>query len=308
MYENVYSKQDLTYKFIIKKLNIRFHRYLGYEGENLTFNNVELIPLANDNKYMDISYSVDDEVSVNIEHQSSPVYESKMNDIYKYHIYLESDNRKPVISCIVSTYNPNQGCRECNIDYNIVIRPDFFFIKNKNAKEILNNIKSKVKNNIPLTDNEAIDLILVPDMNHNLNINELFEITTKLLKKVIISDNQFYLDLIDCHKKMLKRFFNNDEYGRFEKMLNIKAEDYGFEPNVTGFEEAVALSYIDGKEEGREEGRNEGRVEGRVEGRKEGREEGRVESNYEIACKLLEMGLDEDLIFKATGLTIDDIK
>ena len=37
-------------------------------------------------------------------------------------------------------------------------------------------------------------------------------------------------------------------------MLNIKAEDYGFEPNVTGFEEAVALSYIDGKEEGREEG------------------------------------------------------
>ena len=276
MYENVYSKQDLTYKFIIKKLNIRFHRYLGYEGENLTFNNVELIPLANDNKYMDISYSVDDEVSVNIEHQSSPVYESKMNDIYKYHIYLESDNKKPVISCIVSTYNPNQGCRECNIDYNIVIRPDFFFIKNKNAKEILNNIKSKVKNNIPLTDNEAIDLILVPDMNHK------------------------------------KRFFNNDEYGRFEKMLNIKAEDYGFEPNVTGFEEAVALSYIDGKEEGREEGRNEGRVEGRkegrVEGRVEGRKEGRVESNYEIACKLLEMGLDEDLIFKATGLTIDDIK
>ena len=95
---------------------------------------------------------------------------------------------------------------------------------------------------------------------------------------------------------MLKRFFNNDEYGRFEKMLNIKAEDYGFEPNVTGFEEAVALSYIDGKEKGREEGRDEGR------------EEGRVESNYEIACKLLEMGLDEDLIFKATGLTIDDIK
>ena len=95
-------------------------------------------------------------------------------------------------------------------------------------------------------------------------------------------------------------------------MLNIKAEDYGFEPNVTGFEEAVALSYIDGKEEGREEGRNEGRVEGRkegrVEGRVEGRKEGRVESNYEIACKLLEMGLDEDLIFKATGLTIDDIK
>lgn len=292
MYENVHSKQDLTYKFIIKILNIRFHRYLGYEGEKLTFNNSELIPLASDNKYMDISYSVDDEINVNIEHQSSPVYESKMNDIYKYHIYLETESKKPVISCIVSTYNPNWGCKECNIDYNIVIQPDFFFIKNKNAKEILNNIKSKVKNNIPLTDDEAIDLILVPDMNHDLNINELFETTTGLLKKVIISDYQFYSDLIDCHKKMLKRFFNNDEYKEFEKMLNIKAEDYGFEPNVTGFEEAVELSYIDGKEEGMEKGRKEGRK----------------ENNYEIACKLLEMGLDEDLIFKVTGLTIDKIK
>ena len=33
-------------------------------------------------------------------------------------------------------------------------------------------------------------------------------------------------------------------------MLNLKAIDYGLEPNVTGFEEAVNLSYLDGKREG----------------------------------------------------------
>ena len=36
-------------------------------------------------------------------------------------------------------------------------------------------------------------------------------------------------------------------------MLNLKAIDYGLEPNVTGFEEAVNLSYLDGKREGRPE-------------------------------------------------------
>ncbi len=283
MCSEIHSKQDLTYKFIIKTLNIRFHRYLGYEGEKLTFNNVELIPPANDNKYMDISYNVDEIINVNIEHQSSPVYESKMRDIYKYHIYLEAEDKKPVISCVVGTYNPNYGCKNAKIDYNMTISPDFFLLKDKNAKEILSNIKFKVKNNIPLTDNEAIDLILTPDMSHNFDIVKLFEITSDLLKRAIILDNGFRLDLFACHKKMLRRFFNQDDYVRFVKMVNIKAEDYGFEPNVTGFEEAVELSYIEGKEDGFDE------------------------KNLDVASKMFDLGFDEEDVFKVTGLTREDI-
>lgn len=41
-------------------------------------------------------------------------------------------------------------------------------------------------------------------------------------------------------------------------MLNLKAEDYGFEPNVTGFEEAVNLAYLDGKREGHSEDYDDG--------------------------------------------------
>ena len=46
-----------------------------------------------------------------------------------------------------------------------------------------------------------------------------------------------------------------------ENMLNLKAIDYGLEPNVTGFEEAVNLSYLDGKREGISEGKKDGRPE-----------------------------------------------
>ena len=64
------------------------------------------------------------------------------------------------------------------------------------------------------------------------------------------------------------------------KMLNLKAEDYGFEPNVTGFEEAVNLAYLDGKREAIED----------------------------IAKNLIELGIDDETISKATKLDLKTIQ
>ena len=63
-------------------------------------------------------------------------------------------------------------------------------------------------------------------------------------------------------------------------MLNLKAEDYGFEPNVTGFEEAVNLAYLDGKREAIED----------------------------IAKNLIELGIDDETIAKATKLDLKTIQ
>ena len=64
------------------------------------------------------------------------------------------------------------------------------------------------------------------------------------------------------------------------KMLNLKAEDYGLEPNVTGFEEAVNLAYLDGKREAIED----------------------------IAKNLIELGIDDETISKATKLDLKTIR
>ena len=63
-------------------------------------------------------------------------------------------------------------------------------------------------------------------------------------------------------------------------MLNLKAEDYGFEPNVTGFEEAVNLAYLDGKREAIED----------------------------IAKNLIELGIDDETIAKDTKLDLKTIQ
>lgn len=298
------SREDETYKFIIKKLGIRFHKRLGYDGDSIEIKNIELTPLAVDNKYMDIFYNVDGKTNHNIELQSSPVYESKLKDMYKYRIYSESEDGMPFKSCIFATYNPNHGLKSIEIDGDINFHPDIYYLKNQNAEEVLNVIADKVKNRIPLLDTEAIDLIFIPDMENDFDIEEVMELTSKLLVNAVIEDRQFHLDLIECQKKMLQRFLKVAKRKKVEKMLNLKAEDFGFEPNVTGFEESVNLAYLDGWREGFDEGWRKGFDEGW----REGFDDGKNQTKLEDARNFLELGVDEDIISKATGLDLKTVK
>ena len=121
--------QDLAYKFYFKTLRIKFHIYMGYDGEELKFTNTEINPLPNYEKRKDISYIIDGKTSYNIEFQSSAVYNDKMITIYKYHIYDETETGLPVKNIIFSTSNPNHGIKYIYIDYGIIFIPDFFFTK-----------------------------------------------------------------------------------------------------------------------------------------------------------------------------------
>ena len=51
----------------------------------------------------------------------------------------------------------------------------------------------------------------------------------------------------------------------------------------------------------------EGEVKGRAEGRAEGKAEGKNEANEETAKRMLELGLEIEIIEKATGLSKEEI-
>ena len=87
-------------------------------------------------------------------------------------------------------------------------------------------------------------------------------------------------------------------------MLNLKAEDYGLKPHTTGFEESIALAYLDGIDDGTEKGIKKG-IE---KGMKKGMEEGIEKEKEKTAKKLLELGIDEETIQKATELNHDQIQ
>ena len=95
-----------------------------------------------------------------------------------------------------------------------------------------------------------------------------------------LPDEKFRKTLLDCQEKILQRFYTNKEIKELKKMHNIKAEDYNIEPGITGFEEAVNLSYLSGKREG-----------------------------FQItAINLIKQGIDDETISKGTGLNIETIQ
>ena len=123
-------------------------------------------------------------------------------------------------------------------------------------------------------------------MTHDYEIKELLKTTTDLLVNAKISNKDFHNDLIDCQRKVLKRFLKIDERKEIENMINIKekAKELGIEPNVTGFEEAMTLEYLDGKREGE------------------------YHAKLDIARKLLADGVDPEIISRNTGFSIEDLK
>ena len=127
-------------------------------------------------------------------------------------------------------------------------------------------------------------------MTHNYEIKELLEITTTLLVEAKIPDGEFHENLIICQRKVLKRLLNKNERKEIENMIDLKAKakELGIEPNVTGFEEEMRIEYLDGK--------------------REGKIEGEIEGEIDFARKLLEIGVDEDIISQGTDIPIERIK
>ena len=138
------SGEDETYKYIFKKLGVRFYTKLGYDAESIKFKNVELVPLAPDNRYMDIFIEVDGKYNSNVELQSSPVYGPKMEDMYRYRIYSQSEDGMPFKTCVFATYNPKHGIDNIEIDGDINFHPDFYYAKKQITDEVLNVLNIKL--------------------------------------------------------------------------------------------------------------------------------------------------------------------
>ena len=93
--------KDESYKYMIKNIGVPMLEKLGHQAENVEFQNIELIPKAKDKKYMDILCTVDGKYNLNIEPQSTPIYETKMEDMHKYRTYTQCENNIPFQTCVL---------------------------------------------------------------------------------------------------------------------------------------------------------------------------------------------------------------
>ena len=100
--------------------------------------------------------------------------------------------------------------------------------------------------------------------------------------------------------------YNQIEYAR-ESGREEGLEEGHKKGHKEGKEEGLKEGREEGRKEGKEEGLKEGHKEGKEEGIKEGREEGAKQNSCDIAKRMLEKGIDIEIISELTGLTEKEI-
>ena len=153
---------DRSYKYLYKTLKIKFHRYLFHEGEKIEFIETE-IPETGQRK--DLVVKEDDTIIRILEFMSKALYDAKLIDIFDYFMDTLRDPQYEdydVVATVISIANPHHGKNVVTMSVNIDFHPEIIFIKEKDGQKVLSTIIHKILLKEELSDDEAIDLLLLP--------------------------------------------------------------------------------------------------------------------------------------------------
>ena len=166
------------------------------------------------------------------------------------------------------------------IDTNITFHVKTIQIKEMNAWKSLSNIIHKTITQEALSDNEAIDLLLLPDMDIEMRIKPLMKLVCFLICNANIPDPDFRKNIVLCEINVLERFFIGDELKEMVDMLKCETEIPEIARVIEKYGVGFDVIYFDGKES----------------------------AKLEMAENLLKAGVDELIISQCSGFTIDQIR
>ena len=178
------------------------------------------------------------------------------------------------------------------IDKNITFGVETIFIQQKDGRIVLNNLVYKAITYEKLSDTEAIDLIILPDMDIDIPIKQLMKFICFLIGISNIPDDNFKKKIIQCEIKVLARFFKDDELREMIDLLKTFTRHPEVERVIEKYGEGFDTIYFDGRADGFDEGINKGIDDGKL----------------QVARNLLRDGFDEEVVSRNTGIFIDKIK
>ena len=271
---------DRSYKFMYRLLGIIFHRYIYHKGDEIEFIETE-VPGTGQLKDIVV---IEDAVKIQItEFMATPLYDLKLRDLFDYH---DSTRRIPentdyeVETGVFSSANPNHGKDSTDIDENITFHVKITFTKNTDGGKVLSNLVYKVTIQEELSEDEAIDLLILPDMDIEMPIKALMTSIIVLIGQAIFPNDNFKKKIILCEITVLARFFKDDELSEMVKMLKSLTSDPEVSRIVEKYGKGFDIIFFDGKAEGK----------------------------LEVAKNLLVEGFDEEFISRNTGISIDDVR
>ena len=280
--------EDRFFKYYWDKLPSELHHYIGEPGNYKKKYPTEIVTIDNENFIMDQLYERDDGILNNVESQSYPTYKKELLRFNEYQRYSSIKYKKPVNTIILYTGNPNHGIHEQWISETNLLKPKYIMFKEMNGNVKLNNLRYKINNNLSLDYIEAQDLVLIPLMRLDGNIEDIVEELCLLMMNdnSISDDFKFKLRKLEVFiiNMFVRKEKRKDMFGVID--MNVKLDN--LEEDLNNWETEIL---------------NKGKLEGKLEGRLEGRQE----TLEEIAKRLKEkIPLEE--ISQITGLSIEKIE
>ena len=162
--DELYNHMDISTKYGFIKLSEIIHHYFQLDGEYVYPIETEVITLNKRNLRMDIAYLRNDNVINNIENQGYIVDMKKLEIIAEYAKFLLINNDSLIDSIIISKVNPKYCEKEIYLTKTLILRPYYLYKSPEEILERLNNITSKVNNNIKLTYDEACEWAMLPTL------------------------------------------------------------------------------------------------------------------------------------------------
>ena len=228
----------------------------------------------------------------NVESQSSATYAKELLRFNEYQKYASIKHRKSVNTIILYTGNPNHGKYELWISETNLLKPKFVIFKEMDGTVKFNNLKYKVNNNIALNDIEAQDMVLIPLMELDENVENIVEELCHLLMKDRSIDENFKFKLRKLEVFIINMFVKKEKRRELFEVIKMNIRLDNLEEDLNNWESEVL---------------NRGKLEGMKEGKKEGLKEGKKEGITEIARKLKDK-LSIEEISQVTGLDEKTIK
>lgn len=279
-----------------KLLGIRFHQYLYHEREKIEFIETEI---SDTGQLKDIAVKVDEKIIQITEFMATPLYKGKLKDLYDYHISTSRDQQYQkflVKTGVFSIANPNHGTNWIDIDENITFHAHVNFTKNNNGWKVLSTLVYKTIIQEELSDTDAINLLILPDLNIKLPIKALMSIIIVLMGQANIPNDDFKEKIILCEIRILARFFTGDELSEMIEMLKTQTKNSEVERIIEKYGQGFDVIYFDGKEDGFKDGF------------KDGFNDGFNDGKLDVAKNLLAEGLDLNIISRNTGISINELE
>ena len=230
----IYQPSDISFKYAIAVLNKHLHRYLKLKDRYVVSYPTEVITRDMRNLRMDSLYKTDSSLN-NIESQSTRVGIKEMRRFADYRIFAEYIYNLPVETIVLMTVDPKNSLKEYKISETDIIRPIYIYFPKEEVIKRFKNVSDKIENNETLTEEETLDIGLLPLFAPKENSQEITEKMCELIRKCKHMDYELKREISFILQIMVFKYFKDSEK-REELLGEINMKQYDSDLEMIAYE------------------------------------------------------------------------